>query len=154
MRLRTWTATSTSVARHPSTRVHSPSPIARLKREIAVSAPSTPGVPGSHLESLAAVLGDAAQVAVALRGRGLGRGARHRGGAQRPDDGGVRVADADAGGDAFLVIGAVGGEGGERVLDPVEQVPDLQAVVHVPGGQVRFLGSVLDGGGKSEPVRV
>ena len=37
------------------------------------------------------------------------------------------VADADAGGDAFLVIGAVGGEGGERVLDPVEQVPDLQA---------------------------
>ncbi len=38
MRLRTWTATSTSVARRPSVCERSPSPMTRLKRDIAVSA--------------------------------------------------------------------------------------------------------------------
>ncbi len=99
--------------------------------------PGTLGVAGGRLPSHAAVLGDGAKVAVALRGRGLGRLARHRGGARRHDDGGVRVAGADAGGDDLPVVGAVAGEGGERSLDPVERGAHLRAVVHVPGGQGR-----------------
>ncbi len=54
---------------------------------------------------------------------------------RRHDDGGVRVAAADAGGDTLLVIGSVAGEGGERALDLIEQGAHLRAVVHVPGGQ-------------------
>jgi len=81
------------------------------------------------------VLGDGPEVAVALRGRGLGRVARHRGGARRHDDGRFRMAGGDAGGDALLIVGSVAGEGGERFLDPVEQSAHLRAVVHVPGGQ-------------------
>ncbi len=99
--------------------------------------PGTPGVAGRRLPSHAAVLGDGPEMAVALRGRGLGRVARHRGGARRHDDGGIRVAGADAGGDALLVVGAVAREGGQRALDPVEQGADLRAVVHIPSGQQR-----------------
>ena len=97
----------------------------------------TPGVAGRRLPSQAAVLGNVAEVAVALRGRDFSRLARHRGGSRRHDDGGDRVAGADAGGDALLVIGAITGEGGEPFLDPVEQGADLRAVIYIVGGQQR-----------------
>ena len=63
--------------------------------------PGTLGVAGRYLPRHATILGDVAEVTVALRGRGPGRVARHRSGTRRHDDGGVRVARADAGGDAF-----------------------------------------------------
>ena len=57
--------------------------------------PGTFGVAGGRLTRYAAMLSDSAKMAVALRGRGFGRLARHRGGARRHDVGGVRVAEAE-----------------------------------------------------------
>ena len=111
-------ATSTSVARRSSACERRASPITRLRRDSRLG-PGMPGVAGGRLPSYATVLGDAAEVTVALRGRDLGRVARHRSGTRRHDDSGIRVAGADIGGDILLVIGAVAGEGGERSLDPV-----------------------------------
>src|SRR4051812_13309536 len=55
------------------------------------------------------------KVAVALRGRGLGRVARHRGRARRHDDGRLGVAVRDRPVHVLAVVGAVAGERGDRV---------------------------------------
>src|SRR5215208_4263767 len=86
MRLRTWTATSTSVARRLSVRERSPSPITLVAPDDGLG-PGPVRVPGGLLPSHPASLGDKLEVAVPLRGGCLGRLARHRRGARGYDDG-------------------------------------------------------------------
>jgi len=74
-------------------------------------------------------------MAVALCRCGLGRITRHRVRAWRHNDGRFWMTLSHAGGNVLLVVGAVAGEGGERVLDLVEQGAHLRAIVHVLGGQ-------------------
>ena len=108
-RMRTWTATSTSVARRRSVHEHSPSLIACLNLPIAASARArlcsrTP------LARLPVMLGDTLQMTVALRGRGLGHLARHGRGPRQHDDSCFRAALGDGGGNALLILGAIGGQ--------------------------------------------
>src|SRR3954447_24591266 len=72
-------------------------------------------------------LGDELQVAVPLRRRGLGRGAGHGGRARRNDDVRARVALGHGGVNALLVVRAVRRDGGDRVLDLVQQGADWEA---------------------------
>jgi len=86
-------------------------------------------VAGGFLPGRASVLGDALQMAVALRGRGRGRFARHGRRARRHDDRRFGMALGDGGGNAVLVVSAVAGEGGHRSRHLIEQGADLGAVV-------------------------
>src|SRR4051795_10956429 len=97
--------------------------------------PGTRVVARGVLPAHPALLGDELQVAVPLRRRGLGRGAGHGGRARRNDDGRARVALGHVGVDALLVVRAVRREGGDRVLDLVQQGADLGGVVFVAVGQ-------------------
>src|SRR5215207_3134891 len=69
--------------------------------------PSTFVVPGPLLPSHAPVLGDALEMSVALRRRGLGRRARHRAGPRRHDDRRLGMARGDIAVDTLLIIRAV-----------------------------------------------
>ncbi len=75
--------------------------------------------------------------AVALRGCGRGRLARHRVRARRHDDGRFWMALGDAGGDGILIVCAVAGERGDRVCDLIERGADLGAVIGTVAGQQR-----------------
>ena len=74
---------------------------------------------------------------VALRRRGSGRLARHRIRARRHDHGRSGMAGRDLGVDIVAVVGAVAGEGRHCPIDPVEQGPDLGAIVGILVGQYR-----------------
>ena len=76
-------------------------------------------------------------MAVALRGRGRGRVARHRRGAWRDNHRRFWMALGNAVVNAVLVVSAVGGERGHRARDLVEQGANLGAVVDLLGGQRR-----------------
>ena len=97
--------------------------------------------PGAHVVSgrvlprHAPVLGDVPQVAVSLRGCGLGRVAGHGVCARRDNHGRVRMALGDAVVDAILVVAAVTGERRHGTCDLVEQGAGLRRVVHVLGGR-------------------
>ncbi len=79
--------------------------------------------------------GDVLEMAVALRGRALGRLARHGGRARRDNHGRFRVALGNAGVNTVPVVGAVAGEGGHRARDLVERGTGLRRVVDIFGGQ-------------------
>lgn len=66
--------------------------------------------PPTTLSAILRKRGDKPKATVALRGRCLGRLARHGRGTRRQDDGCCRMASGDRGGHAVLVVGAVGGE--------------------------------------------
>ena len=72
------------------------------------------------LPSHAAVLGDVLEMAVPLRGRGLGCVARHRGRAWRDNDRRLGVALGHNGVNTVLVVTAIAGERGHRARDLVE----------------------------------
>jgi len=97
--------------------------------------PGAPVVSRRVLPRHAPVLGDVLEVAVPLRGCGLGRVARHGTCARRDDDGRVRMALGDAGVNAIPVVGAVAGERRHRARDLIEQGTGLRRVVHVLAGQ-------------------
>src|SRR5918994_7465291 len=110
MRLRTWTATFTSVVRRSSVRERNLSPIPRLNRLIAGG---TVVVPRRLLPGHAASLGDKLEVVVPLRGLARGRPARHRGGARWHDHSRRGMALADAGVHAFLVVRTIACDRGD-----------------------------------------
>src|SRR4051812_47228797 len=89
------------------------------------------GVAGRLLPSRSSVLSDGLQMAIPLRRRGLSRLAWHGRGTRRHDDRSIRMTLGDCGGNAFLVVGAVAGEGGDRSVDLVEQGADLGAIIDV-----------------------
>ncbi len=99
--------------------------------------PCAPVVSRRVLPRHAPALGDALQVAVPLRGCGLGHVAGHGACARRDDHGRLRMALGDAGVNAIPVVGAVAGERRHGPCDLVEQGADLRRVVHVLGGQRR-----------------
>jgi len=90
-------------------------------------------VAGRLLPGHAPVFGNVLQVAVALRGRGRGRVARHGGRARWNDNGRFWMALGNAGVNAVLVIPAIAGERGHRACDLIEQGADLGAVVDLLG---------------------
>src|SRR4051794_33406811 len=90
---------------------------------------SAPVVPRRLLPAHAATLGDASQMLVALRRRGLGGIARHRIRARRDDHSRSGMAGRNLGVDIVAVVGAVAGDGRHCPIDPVEQGTDLGAVV-------------------------
>jgi hypothetical protein len=92
----------------------------------------------------AALLGDEPEVAVPPRRRGLGRGAGHRRRARGHDHGRVRMALGDISANAFLVVGTVRRDGGDRLRDLVEQGAEL-------GGGVRVAAARR---GRHDPPRV
>ena len=99
-------------------------------------------VAGCPLPGHAAVLGDILEMSVPLRGRSLGRVARHGGRAQRDDDRRFGGALGSAGVDAVLVVPAVAGERGNSACDPIEQGAD---------GSVKNLGQVAYSSGSDRP---
>ncbi len=103
IRLSAWTATSTSVARRSRARAQ---PVANHLLEPAHGrlGPSPLRVAGGFLPGCPSVLGDVLQMAVALRGFGLGRLARHRRGPRRHDDHRRGMTLSDGGGNALLVV--------------------------------------------------
>src|SRR3954451_15424712 len=86
---------------------------------------SAPVVARGFLPSHAAVLGNDLNVPVALGWRGPGRLARHSAGARRHDHLGVRMSCRDLGVDIVPVERAIGGEGGDRTAELVEQGTNL-----------------------------
>src|SRR3954469_10308506 len=93
-------------------------------RDIALHE-SAPAVPRCPLPAHAAVLGNDLNVPVALGWRGPGRLARHSAGARRHDHLGVRMSCRDFGIDIVPVERAIGGEGGDRTAELVEQGTNL-----------------------------
>ena len=67
-------------------------------------------VSGRFLPSRSSVFGDKLKMVVALCGSGLGGFARHGRGTWRHDDGRLRMTLGDGGGNALLVVSAVGRE--------------------------------------------
>src|SRR3954453_46797 len=112
MRLRTWTATSISVARRSSVCERSPSPITRLNRLIAVSARARFVYPEAFCHALRP------RSAMSWRWRSRCVGSL-----------------AVTGVNAVLIVRTVAGERGDRAVHLVEQGPDLRAIIHVVGGQ-------------------
>src|SRR4051794_4775506 len=82
-------------------------------------------IAGGLLPAHAAVLGNKLQVLIALRGRRLGRLARHRARAWRYNNPSVGMALGDRAGDAVLVVRPVTRERSNRTRDLVEQGTDL-----------------------------
>src|SRR5215218_48536 len=93
--------------------------------------PSAFVVPGSLLPSQAPVLGDALEMAVALRRRGLGIRRWHRTRTRWHDDGRRGVALGNAGVNTVLVIRTVARDRRHGPRDLVEQGIRLGAVIHV-----------------------
>jgi len=108
-----------------------------LERADGCFGPSPLCVAARLLPGRASVLGDTVQVAVPLRGFGLGRVARHGRGPWRHDDRRLGMALGHGGGNALLVVGAVGGEGGDASGDLVEQGVDRGTVVDLLCNQRR-----------------
>ena len=73
-------------------------------------------------------------MSVPLRRRGLGGVAWHRVRAWRHHDGRVGMAYRDLGVDILAVVGAVAGDGCHCPIAPVEQGPELEAVVSILAG--------------------
>src|SRR5215207_7593388 len=94
-------------------------------------------VPGPLLPSHAPVLGDALEMAVALRRRGLGIRRSYRARTRRHDDGRLGVARGNAGVNTVLVVRTVARDRRHGPRDLVEQGIGLGAVIHVVGGQRR-----------------
>src|SRR5829696_1049976 len=69
-----------------------------------------PVIPRRFLPSHPALLGDEVEVAVPLRGGGLGRLARHRRGARWYDDGCLGMVLGDRAENALLIVRPVAGE--------------------------------------------
>src|SRR5215212_3354426 len=120
MRLRTWTATSISVARRSSVCERSPSPITRLYRLIVVSARARFVYPDAFCHALRP------RSAMTWRWRSRGVGALSAvwlgtAVARRNNDGGLRVTLGDAGVDAILIIHPVPRKRRERTRHLVEQ---------------------------------
>jgi hypothetical protein len=138
IRFRTSVAMATSVAWRPSVRERSTPPITRLKREMSAStSQGAPVVPGRLLPAHAAARGDGLEVPVPPRRRGLGRRARHRAGTRWHNHLSLRMPRRDLGVDVVPVERAVGGERGDRAVDPVEQGTGPGTVVGVVAGQRR-----------------
>src|SRR3954447_5920913 len=74
---------------------------------------------------------------VTLRRRGPGRLARHRIGARGHDHGRSGMAGGNLGVDIVAVVGAIAGDGRHCPIDPLEQGPDLGAVIGILVGQHR-----------------
>src|SRR5215208_8389558 len=103
MRLSTWSATSVSVARRSSVRERNPSPITRLYRLIAVSAPARFVYPDAFCHPMRP------RSAMTWRWRSRGVGALSAvwlgtAVARRDDDGRFGMALGDAGVHAFLIV--------------------------------------------------
>lgn len=94
-------------------------------------------VAGCPLPGDTAVFSDMLEMSVPLRGRSLGRVARHAGRAGRDDDGRFGVLLGNAGVDAILVAPAIAGERGHRARDLGEQDANLGTVVNLLGSQRR-----------------
>src|SRR3954447_5019920 len=89
-----------------------------------------PGVvAGSLLPAHTATFGDQLQMPVALGGLGRGGLTRHRARARWHNDGRLGMALGDRRVHVPAVIGTVAGERGDRILDLIEQWPDLRAVI-------------------------
>src|SRR3954447_5040206 len=82
---------------------------------------SAPIVARGFLPSHAAVLGNGLKMPVALRRRGLGRLSQRSAGARRHDHLDIRMSCCDLGVNVVSIVSAIGGEGGDRTADLVEQ---------------------------------
>src|SRR4051812_36235422 len=134
MRFRTWTATSTSVARRSSVRERSPSPITRFHRPMVASARARFVYPDALCQAILPL----SVISWRWRSRWVGAVSAVALGtavARWHDDGRLGMALADAGVGTFLVIRPVTREGGNRTRDLVQQGADLRAIIHVVGGQ-------------------
>jgi hypothetical protein len=89
---------------------------------------SAPTVPRGLLPAHPAALGDASQMRVPLRRRGLGRVAWHRARARRHDNGRIRVPRRNRGVHIVPIEGTVADEGRDRPIHLVEQGTDLRAI--------------------------
>ncbi len=98
---------------------------------------SANGVAGCFLPSRAAVLGNALQMTVLLRGRGLGHVARHGREPRRHADRRFWMTLGDCGRHAVPVVCTIGGERGSWALDLVEQGTRLGSVVDLLPGRRR-----------------
>src|SRR3954449_12520268 len=135
MRLSTWTATSTSVARRSSVCARNRSPITCFHRPMAASARARFVYP----DALCQAIRPLSAISWRWRSRGVGAlsavwlgTALARGGT---DDGRFGVALGDAGVTTVLVVSAIARERGHRPRHLVEQGTGLGAVIHVGGGQ-------------------
>src|SRR5215213_9231004 len=107
MRLSTWTATSTSVARRSSVCARNRSPSTCFHLAMAASARARFVDPDALCQAI--------RPCSAMRWRWRARG--------------------EAGVHAILIIRTVAGEGGDRAVHLVEQGTDLRTVIHILGGQ-------------------
>jgi hypothetical protein len=91
-------------------------------------------VPAGFLPGHLAAIDDHPQMPVALCRSGFCRRTRHRAGAWRHDDGGVRMTLGNSPGDLILIVAAVGGEGSNGIGDPLEQSVSHRGIVDIPAG--------------------
>src|SRR4051794_39982794 len=163
MRLSTWTATSTSVARRSSVCARNRSPITCFHRPMAASARARFVYPDAFCQALrprsamcwrwrSRCVGSLSAVSLGTAGgRGgpttappgggaggrlaLGRLTGQGGRAGRHDNGRLGVALGDAGVNPVLIVRAIARERGHRPRHLIEQGIGLGAVIDVVGGQ-------------------
>src|SRR3954470_4679777 len=136
MRLSTWTATSTSVARRSSVCARNRSPITCFHRPMAASARARFVYPDAVCQAIRPLS------AISWRWRSRWVGALSAvwlgtAVARWHDDGRFGVTLGDAGVDAVLVVSAITRERGHRSRHLVEQGANLGAIIGIMGGQHR-----------------
>src|SRR3954466_1919064 len=146
MRLRAWTATSTSVARRWSACARNPSPITCFHLPVAASARARLVYPDAFCQAMRPCsamcrrwrsrrVGSPSGVPLGTAGGRGGPAPGPPGGGRRPHRGRLGVARGDAGVDAVSVVRTVGGERGDGPRHSVEQGTGQGAVVHLVRGQ-------------------
>src|SRR5215207_9273543 len=134
MRLSTWAATSTSVARRSSVCARNRSPSTCFHLPMAASARARFVYPDAVCQAMrpwsAMCWRWRSRCVGALSAVWLGTAV-----ARRHDDLRLGVARGDAGVHTILVVSAITREGGHRPRHVVEQGTGLGAVIHVGGGQ-------------------
>src|SRR5271165_690155 len=136
MRFRTSTATATSVAWRPFVCECSVPPITRFQRPMSASTKARKLYP-CFLPAHSATLCNQLQMPVSLRGRSLGRLARHCTRTRWHNHSRIGMAFGDLAIDAILVVRTVGGERGDGTVDLIKQGADLRAVIDIVGSQRR-----------------
>jgi hypothetical protein len=89
------------------------------------------------LPAHSALLGNGLDMAIMLGRVGCGRSAEHGRRARRHDNRSFRAMSGHSIVNAVLVIGAVGNDRGERLVDLVEQRAEFGGIVDLPAGQGR-----------------
>jgi len=135
MRFNARTPIATSVARRASMRDRSVPPDHPLVSTDVGFHQRAVVIAGRFLPTHATALGNELQMLVTLRRRGVGRLGGDRARTRRSDDCCIWIARRHLAADVVSVVCAVTDEGCDGTPDLVEQRVDLQAIVHVFGGQ-------------------